>query len=266
MSKELKPGMWCRTSPEERSAILALAKALEVGGFEDRSLSICPNIGVVSVGKTSVEATAWIEKGEPGYPKVSIPDFIAAMYAEAERRKENKGAPRMFTYDGNKWVDPLAALTRRVEELERAEKDQHQRLFEKMMNGAVTPEFVRECADRHFSRLKESKPLVDPAIIERQVGVILRLKSVSNGNDHHCYIDPDASPSGVPFEVALMYLKQGRNAMRLGQYHRIEPRGIGAVGGLRKVAGASHDIGPFDPSCADMCASDWCVLPKEQKA
>jgi hypothetical protein len=276
MNKELKPGMWCQTSPEERSAILALALALEIGGFEDRPLSMCPNVGVVSVGKTSVEATAWTEEGEAGYPRVSIPDFIAAMYAEAERRKEVAKPPKLFTYDGDKWVDPLAALTRRVEELERNNLSTHNlNNYAYLMDvggklGWVIDQgfamAIQEATPKGAPALKADKPLVDPTIIETQAKRTLRLSDRRVGDDYALLFDPHASPSGVPFEVALLYLKQGRNAMRLGQYYRIEPRGIGAVGGLRKVAGASNDLGPFDPTCADLCASDWCVLPKEQKA
>ena len=77
-------------------------------------------------------------------------------------------------------------------------------------------------------------------------------------------IDPKASPTNIPFEIALAYLKAGRMVRRdkWEPSTRIEPRGPGAAGGLRMITGASLDTGEALVSQANLLATDWMVLPE----
>lgn len=79
------------------------------------------------------------------------------------------------------------------------------------------------------------------------------------------YIDPKASPTGIPFEVALAYLKVGREVRRAfwrPDTFRVQPRGNGGVGGMLMVLGASLVKGEFTPGLVDLLAEDWMVIPE----
>lgn len=81
----------------------------------------------------------------------------------------------------------------------------------------------------------------------------------------HIHIDPKASPSDIPFSVALEYLKAGRIVTRSNWQNRarVEPRSSGAVGGLRVIHAASLDYGPFEPCLTDLLATNWMVLSEQ---
>ena len=73
----------------------------------------------------------------------------------------------------------------------------------------------------------------------------------TNG-DYAIFFDPKASPTGIPFEVALAYKKAGRMICRAGrekwdtkQYDR-----------YRDIKGSF----PED----DLLANDWMVIPEKQ--
>jgi len=76
-------------------------------------------------------------------------------------------------------------------------------------------------------------------------------------------IDPKASPTNIPFEIALAYLKAGRKVRRdkWDPCTRIEPRGPGAAGGLRMIVGDT-DTGEVLIQQANLLATDWMVLPE----
>ena len=76
-------------------------------------------------------------------------------------------------------------------------------------------------------------------------------------------IDPKASPTNIPFEIALSYLKAGRQVRRdkWDPCTRIEPRGPGAAGGLRMIVGDT-DTGEVLIQQANLLATDWMVLPE----
>lgn len=82
-------------------------------------------------------------------------------------------------------------------------------------------------------------------------------------------IDPKASPKDIPFSVALEYLKIGREIARphwrTPARRRVQPHGIGGVGGLYVITGASCNMGPFHPDAAEMVSTDWQVLPEDAK-
>ncbi len=78
--------------------------------------------------------------------------------------------------------------------------------------------------------------------------------------------DPKASPTGIPFSVALEYLKTGREVRRKGwalTTRRIQPNGPGGVGGLYVITGASWCVSGFQPALSDMLATDWEVVPQQ---
>ena len=114
-----------------------------------------------------------------------------------------------------------------------------------------------------------NKPVLSPDAINAQIDRICRVKSVSSSDDHDLRIDPNASPKDIPFSVALEYLKLGREIARphwcTPARRRVQPHGIGGVGGLRVITGASYDEGPFHPDTAEMVANDWLVIPEDPK-
>jgi hypothetical protein len=102
-----------------------------------------------------------------------------------------------------------------------------------------------------------------PPVYANWVGDI----KASHDESWHIHTDPKASPSGVPFSVALEYLKAGRK-IRWSKWAiqgmRVESRGHGSVGGMDVITGASQFICPFQPSCEQMTSNDWTVLPEPQ--
>jgi len=85
-----------------------------------------------------------------------------------------------------------------------------------------------------------------------------------NNIGYNIALDPKASPTGIPFSVALEYLKAGREVRRKSwsiTTHRIQPHGPGGVGGMYVIAGASVYVGDFQPALSDMLATDWEVVP-----
>lgn len=92
------------------------------------------------------------------------------------------------------------------------------------------------------------------------VGVV-----ASNGESWSTYIDPKASPTGIPFEAALVYLKAGREVRRphwnTPSRRRVQPQGIRGRGGLYVITGASYNEGEFKPDTSEMMALDWEVVP-----
>jgi hypothetical protein len=129
---------------------------------------------------------------------------------------------------------------------------------------------IQEAIPKGAPALKADKPLVDPTIIETQAKRTLRLSDRRVGDDYALLFDPDASPSGVPFEVALMYLKVGRK-VRLCYWSRAFLKVEGNI--IKFFRGYDDHSEPMSfPNTplmgamnALMC-SDWVVIPKEEKA
>lgn len=110
--------------------------------------------------------------------------------------------------------------------------------------------------------------VVPPSITQPHPGVAhVASKGHFREVPYHIAIDTDGSPRNIPFSVALEYLKAGRKIKRSSwrntESKRIEARGNGAIGGIEVIVGASNYVCDFNPSCADMVACDWMVLPKD---
>lgn len=85
-----------------------------------------------------------------------------------------------------------------------------------------------------------------------------------NNIGYNIALDPKDSPSGIPFSVALEYLKAGREVRRKGwapSTRRVQPHGPGGVGGMQVISGASVYVSDFQPALSDMLATDWEVVP-----
>lgn len=81
-------------------------------------------------------------------------------------------------------------------------------------------------------------------------------------------IDPKASPTNIPFEIALAYLKAGRNVARSTSSSTfVRFSGAWCIGaGLRQMCfgmgGGISEIGIYKPVQDDLAATDWMVLPE----
>ena len=81
-------------------------------------------------------------------------------------------------------------------------------------------------------------------------------------------IDPKASPTNIPFEIALAYLKEGRKVARSTSSSTfVRFSGAWCIGaGLRQMCfgmgGNISEIGIYKPVQDDLAATDWMVLPE----
>jgi hypothetical protein len=121
---------------------------------------------------------------------------------------------------------------------------------------------------KHYSPVKwsETKVRDDGSIVPPSPGVAhVAGEGQFRSVPYSIGIDPKASPSGIPFSLALEFLKAGRTVTRSNWQNRarVEPRGAGAVGGLRVIHAASLDYGPFEPCLNDLLATNWMVLTEK---
>lgn len=83
---------------------------------------------------------------------------------------------------------------------------------------------------------------------------------LEDGVNHLLYIDPKASPKGIPFEVALAYLKAGRRirkpSFRAQWYWELRD------GKIKDAASRSVCDGDI-PFNTDLIGSDWEVIPEQ---
>lgn len=121
-------------------------------------------------------------------------------------------------------------------------------------------EGLEKALNEHMVKERECK--VDQRDYISRLGVI-------QDAGYSVIIDPKASPKGIPFEVALAYLKAGREIRRphwnTPSRRRVQPQGISGRGGLYVITGASYNEGEFKPDTNEMMATDWeVVIPEKQ--
>ena len=201
-------------------------------------------------------------------------DAIKDLNDATARGPVNKGNKRWSDEGhGASWGDEADCAVfladeprKRLENLEKA-FDLHLQEHRKKEFNKHYPSKIGEVYVSAFeSQLKTKEvntPLVDPDAIQQQVGRMIRMNVTNTGPSHHLAIDPKASPTGIPFEIALAYLKAGRKVRRdkWDPCTRIEPRGPGAAGGLRMIVGDT-DTGEVLIQQANLLATDWMVLPE----
>lgn len=227
-------------------------------------------------------------KGESLYS----PEFMNVMYLERDMREEkiNREAAAMNYSSGfmdiaerpKKFNVPRLTVEARLKNLEKAfdlHLQEHRELLERIASN-------EERSDRDHFRIDYCEPrnrIVDELGFnpDSMTGPAHRTKTVTPSkkliltfspeyvdadyaNGATIVINPKASPTNIPFEIAIAYLKAGRKVRRdkWEPSTRVEPRGPGAAGGLRMITGASLDTGEALVSQANLLATDWMVLPE----
>ena len=164
----------------------------------------------------------------------------------------------------------IESLTRRVEELEQARQQLFTELRPLFVGWGDLFKVNERLSKLEDAATKQAVSVNDPSPTLWEIPSHFKIQKRGDGFEMTMMVfDPDASPPGIPFEVALMYLKAGRQVRRMNWVPstlRVEPRGPGGVGGLCMVYGASLVQGDFHPvSLEDLLATDWLVIPKEEK-
>jgi hypothetical protein len=229
----MKPGSYCK--PRDRKecrAILDLAASLGLCQFRDNLLDLYPVIAVYAdkLGRHQVYSCESLI-GE----YLSVPDFISSLYEQAKKNNGERviGPHETFDYKdriealeressyGNKWlkrVEPLErlvwGLVTRIENLEKALND-HMVKERTAVYGPDEGALVARMQERsrelteHRNRMRAAAEqgcgYTPPASPSE------RLKAVHKGPDYFTSFDPKASPKDIPFEVALMFAKAGRD-------------------------------------------------------
>lgn len=152
----------------------------------------------------------------------------------------------------------IESLTRRVEELERGNLGN----FVYLMDVGSRKSWVidqglamaiMQALPKGFPPPEPSVSVNDPAVdyLTKDADRLNRMTRHCFGDNHSFAIDPEASPSGIPFEVALMYYKAGRDVRRMAF----------------PEVGASVMFSPESDlwTTGGVLADDWYVIPKEEK-
>jgi hypothetical protein len=209
-------------------------------------------------------SVSWALNEHPEGEWVRYEDHLAAIEALKGKCSPVEGdtkeaCSRLFSCIGGRWVDttPSADHEDRIKALERSRF---------LLDGCI------EICKKHEQRIEGlEKALNEHMVKEREWS--LRSETITDCMDRSkkdwmtMRWDPKASPAGIPFEVALAYMKSGREVRRAKWQPdtlRVEPRGPGGVGGLCMVYAASLVMGDFIPTLADMLANDWMVIPEKQ--
>lgn len=171
-----------------------------------------------------------------------------------------------------RYADHIAAM----EVLKGVSSQGHEARIKALEKLSSMVEYHNRQVDRLDSHMIEAETRLmglEQALNEHMVKEREKTKTASDegmteafGVGWNTIIDPKASPAGIPFEVALAYVKAGREVRRAKWQPntlRVEPRGPGGVGGLCMVYGASLVQGDFIPNLADLLANDWMVLPEK---
>lgn len=157
----------------------------------------------------------------------------------------------------------IESLARRVEELERSNLGNYAYLMDMggRLGWVIDQGFAMAIQDAIPKGFESSKPLIDPDTITKQAKRIVRLSSRTSAADYTLTIDPDASPSGVPFEVALMYAKQGRKVRRAAWVSEPDVYVYYLHGFFVRVDNEKSVPLPCFHDYAN--ATDWIILPKD---
>lgn len=134
-SKGLRPGMWCKPKDaEERKAILALAKSMRIAhmanlwGYDQAPYVMNTREGVLD----------WAEPSGVGDTFIPVPEFIARMYEEKEKREQA---------EINKNKEPVTVSTRTITPA------QHREAMDKFLEEVSRPT-NRQMLDDHEKRIK----------------------------------------------------------------------------------------------------------------
>lgn len=286
MNKPLDKGDYCvPRDAEERKLVMLIARMLGVahhgaGNGSNEELKAIWRSVYGDYPISDCIDTLWDRK------PLSVPDFIAGMYALAESRKAtDEGSVKMkmnkggvFKWNGKEWVDVYAEKWDKLHSLEAKSAlldDILKRLtalegcsFEQLCHKygeadsawVIDTRFsgaVRACMSDAMGaiqdRLTKLEERDDPKEIQRLMGsynggFMAEMQArATAGNGYLVSIDPKASPKNIPFEVALMYMKAGRIAKRAAWN--------GSIAAIDGYPDGTLKL-------KDILATDWEVVPE----
>lgn len=215
--KALNAGDYCKPKDEkEWGAILDIAKSLDMYGFKERCRLFLTHGWIWANNFTDDRRLAVNECTSIAMSEISTKDFIAGLYQLAEERKKPKypaGDVRSGVFTR---CIAESDLEKRVKELE-ASRLRHAEAIARSHDGICNTK----------QRLEKLEKVVSEEMGKNKGGNMWHPKYCSRFKRSEKFVvgapdyesvvfefDPKASPTNIPFSVALEYAKFGRRIRR----------------------------------------------------